>query len=163
MASSKTAGGPGPAPTKDKAQGRAAAGARVKSTSPATLQSQPGRLEAWWVMAAGWAVPGLGYFLKRKWIRGALILISVAAMWYLGLAMQGQIYAFNIGDPLDILGWVGDFCAGALYFGTRMAGAGAGNAYTVIGNYGTMFLIAGGLLNLLAASDARDVYLGKKR
>lgn len=154
-----------PSKTVDKAQSRSGAGATSKSgaSSRTRAAARPASLEAWWVMAAGWAVPGLGYFLNRKWIRGVLILVCVVGMFWLGLALQGQIYGFNTGDPLDILGWIGDICAGALYFITRAVGAGGGNAYSVMGDYGTKFLIAAGLLNLLAASDARDVYLGKKQ
>lgn len=114
-------------------------------------------------MAAGWLLPGLGYFISRKWIRGLLVFISVVGMFGIGLALKGQLYAFNLGDLLAILGWIGDLCAGLLYFFARMLGGGAGNLLGVMGDYGTKFLIAAGLLNLLAAADARDVYLGKKK
>lgn len=117
----------------------------------------------WWIVLLGWLFPGLGYFLGRKWIRGVLVLVSVVVMFGIGLALQGHIYGFNTRNLLDMLGWVGDICNGVLYFFTEMAGGGAGNAYTVMGNYGSMFLIAGGLLNLLAAADARDVMLGRKQ
>ncbi|HUX67040.1 MAG TPA: DUF6677 family protein [Terriglobales bacterium] len=129
---------------------------------PATRAPSQG-MAGWWVVALGWLLPGLGYFVKRKWVRGALVFASVVGMFGLGLALRGQIYAFNTGDVLDILGWVGDICAGTLYFLTRLLGAGAGNPYSVMGDYGTKFLIAAGLLNLLAASDARDVFLGRKK
>lgn len=117
----------------------------------------------WWVLGLGWLFPGMGYFLRGKWVRGALVFLSVVGMFGLGLALRGQVYAFNTGDILDMLGWVGDICAGALYFIARMVvGATAGNAFSVMGDYGTKFLIAAGLLNLLAAADARDVSLGRK-
>lgn len=129
----------------------------------ATTASKPSAISGWWVVAAGWLFPGLGYFLNRKWIRGGLVFASVIGMFGLGLAMHGQTYAFNTGDVLAILGWIGDICAGLLYFVTRALGLGVGNPYTVMGDYGTKFLIAAGLLNLLAAADARDVFLGKKK
>lgn len=122
-----------------------------------------GAMDAAWVTVAGWLVPGLGYFLRKRWVRGGLILVSVVGMFLLGLALHGQIYSFNTGDPLDILGWIGDVCAGLLYVVSRIAGVGAGNPSSVMGDYGTKFLIAAGLLNLLAASDARDIFLGKKK
>lgn len=110
-----------------------------------------------------WLIPGLGYFLLKKWIRGGLILVSVLGMFFIGLALQGHLYGFNLGDILDILGWVGDFCNGGLYFVSRLLGGGAGNPYTVMGDYGTKFLIASGLLNILAAADVRDLALGRKQ
>ncbi len=111
---------------------------------------------------ASWLVPGLGYLLLRKWIRGALIAVSIFAMFLLGLGMQGQLFAVNGKNLLDILGWIGDLCNGLPYMIARMAGDGAGNLYTVTGDYGSMFLVASGLLNLLAAADVRDVALGRK-
>lgn len=110
-----------------------------------------------------WLIPGLGYFLLKKWIRGGLVLASVLGMFLIGLALQGHVYSFNLGDILDILGWVGDICNGAMYFLTRLVGGGAGNPYTVMGDYGTKFLIASGLLNILAAADVRDLALGRKQ
>lgn len=110
-----------------------------------------------------WLVPGLGYFLLRKWTRGALVTICVVAMFALGLALQGSLYSFNTTNLLDILGWVGDLCGGLLYFVTQMLGAGLGNKFAVMGDYGSKFLIAAGLLNILAAADVRDVALGRKR
>ncbi|HVA63571.1 MAG TPA: DUF6677 family protein [Terriglobales bacterium] len=136
---------------------------RATPPSPSRTTASASGMASWWVVALGWLFPGMGYFVNRKWVRGALVLVSVAGMFGLGLALKGQIYGFNTGDVLDILGWVGDICAGALYFLTRALGAGAGNPFTVMGDYGTKFLIAAGLLNLLAAADARDVYLGKKK
>ena len=41
-------------------------------------------------------------------------------MFLIGLGMQGRIYKPNGGDILDILGFVGDAGAGALYFLARI-------------------------------------------
>lgn len=111
---------------------------------------------------ATWLAPGLGYFLLRKWVRGWLVLVSILAMFFLGLAMQGQLFGANTKNLLDVLGWIGDICNGLPYMITRAAGGGAGNLYTVTGDYGSMFMIASGLLNILAAADVRDVALGRK-
>ena len=132
-------------------------------TQAAKTGAAGGGFEAWWVVALGWLLPGLGYMLNRKWVRGVLAFTCVVGMFGLGLALRGKIYAFNTGDMLDMLGWVGDLCAGLIYFFSRALGAGGANPSTVMADYGTKFLIAAGLLNLLAASDARDVFLGKKK
>lgn len=116
-----------------------------------------------WLVALSWLVPGLGYLLLRKWVRGGLVIACVAGMFFIGLAMQGSLYGFNTTNLLDILAWVGDICNGLLYFVTRLAGAGVGDKFLVMGDYGSTFLIAGGLLNILAAADVRDVALGRKR
>jgi hypothetical protein len=138
----------------------------MKTMAPSPSVKRPaaaGATAGWWVLLLGWLFPGMGYFVSGKWVRGALVFASVVGMFGLGLALRGQIYGFNTGDILDMLGWVGDLCAGALYFIARaVVGVTVGNAFTVMGDYGTKFLIAAGLLNLLAAADARDVVLGRK-
>lgn len=135
----------------------------VANAKPSQSTSQSAAAGAWWVLLLGWLLPGMGYFVARKWVRGSLVLVSVVGMFGLGLAMRDRVFGFNTSNILDMLGWIGDLCAGALYFLTRLVGAGAGNPYSVLGDYGTNFLIAAGLLNLLAAADARDVVLGRKR
>src|ERR671922_249998 len=65
--------------------------------------------------AVGWLIPGAGHMIQKRWIRGALLFISIVTMFLLGLAMQGRIYKANGGDILDILGFVGDVGAGAPY------------------------------------------------
>lgn len=134
--------------------------ARSRTSQPS---AQPATAGGWWIVLLGWLLPGMGYFLARKWVRGSLVFVCVIGMFCLGLAMHGKVFGFNTSNILDMLGWIGDLCAGALYFITRLVGGGVGNSYSVIGDYGTNFLIAAGLLNLLAASDARDVVLGRKR
>ena len=53
---------------------------------------------------AGWLVPGLGHILLKRWARGGLIFLSVSIMFFAGVGMQGKVYAFNLGQLLDILG-----------------------------------------------------------
>ena len=73
---------------------------------------------------AGWLFPGLGHFIQRRWIRGLLLMSAVFVMFFAGLGMQGKVYSLNTGDLLDMLGFVGDLGAGALYFIARSNGLG---------------------------------------
>src|ERR1035437_6207383 len=68
----------------------------------------------------GWLIPGGGHILLKRYGRGILLLVSVVAMFLIGLGMQGRIYKPNGGDILDILGFVGDVGSGALYFLARL-------------------------------------------
>src|ERR1700693_526301 len=72
------------------------------------------------VLIAGWLIPGAGHFMLRKWIRGSLLLVSIAAMFLLGLALKGKIYSPNTGDLLDILNFAGDLGNGLLYVLARI-------------------------------------------
>src|SRR5438128_12372307 len=77
----------------------------------------------------GWLVPGAGHFLLKKYGRGALLMTSVFAMFFIGLWMDGKIYTPNTGDILDMLGFVGDFGAGGLYLLGRTMDWGTGAVY----------------------------------
>jgi hypothetical protein len=112
---------------------------------------------------AGWLLPGLGHFIQRRWIRGLLIMLSVFVMFFAGLGMQGKVYAFNTGDLLDILGFIGDIGAGALYFVARMMDWGIGNIHRAVADYGTKYIVVAGLLNVIAAVDAHHIAIGKKQ
>ena len=73
-------------------------------------------------LLAGWLVPGAGHLLLGKWIRAALLMISILAMFAIGIALQGKVYSPNTGEPLDILGFAGDLGAGVLYGLARLLG-----------------------------------------
>ncbi|HTK95334.1 MAG TPA: DUF6677 family protein [Terriglobales bacterium] len=110
----------------------------------------------------GWFIPGGGHFVQKKWIRGALLLVSVVSMFWLGIAMGGKVYVGNAGDLLDILGFVGDAGGGLLYILARNLEWGATSIATASGNYGSIFIIVAGLLNIVSAVDAHEIALGKK-
>src|SRR5215467_1406868 len=110
----------------------------------------------------GWLIPGAGHLLLKRYTRGVLLMVSVLAMFLLGLAMQGRIYQPNGGDILDILGFVGDVGAGALYVLARINDWGGAAISHATADYGTKYLIVAGLLNFIAAADAHHIALGKK-
>ncbi len=110
----------------------------------------------------GWLIPGGGHILLKRYVRGILLLVSVLAMFLIGLGMQGRIYKPNGGDILDILGFVGDAGAGVLYFLARIMDWGNVLAANAAADYGKTFLIVAGLLNFIAAADAHHIALGKK-
>jgi hypothetical protein len=112
--------------------------------------------------AVGWLIPGAGHLIQKRWIRGALLLVSIFTMFLLGLAMQGRVYKPNGGDILDILGFVGDVGAGGLYIVTRAMDWGQGAIAHATADYGTKYLIVAGLLNFIAVADAYHIAIGKK-
>jgi hypothetical protein len=113
--------------------------------------------------AIGWLVPGAGHLIQKRWIRGLLLLASVAGMFLFGLAMQGKVYKSNTGDLLDILGFVGDLGSGGLYFLARMFDWGGIAITSANADYGTKFIVVAGLLNIMAAVDAYHIAIGKKQ
>jgi hypothetical protein len=113
--------------------------------------------------AAGWLVPGLGHLIQKRWIRGLLLMMSVCAMFFLGLGMQGKIYAANTGDILEMLGFVGDIGAGGLYIVSAGMGWGQGAIHRATADYGTKYIIVAGLLNIICAVDAYHIAIKKKK
>ena len=112
-------------------------------------------------LIAGWLVPGAGHFLLRKWGRGALLSVSILAMFSIGIAMQGKLYA-GAHDILEMLGLAGDLGNGLLYLVSRAAGLGADQITITTGDYGTRFIVVAGLLNVIAAVDAHNLRTGRK-
>ena len=113
--------------------------------------------------AVGWLIPGAGHMIQKRWIRGMLLFLSIVCLFLLGLAMQGRIYKANGGDILDILGFVGDVGAGALYIITFAMDWGQGAIAFATADYGTKFMIVAGLLNFIAIADAYHIAIGKKQ
>lgn len=113
-------------------------------------------------VVAGWLLPGGGHFWQRKWGRGALLLVSIAAMFALGLAMRGKLYRYNPADIVDTLAWLADLGAGGLYFAAGFFGYNVPEPPSAVADYGTKYLLVAGLLNMLAVLDAYDIAVGKK-
>jgi len=112
-------------------------------------------------LIAGWLVPGAGHFLVRKPIRGVLLAISIIAMFVISLAMQGKLYT-SAQDILSLLGMAGDLGSGLLYFVSRGLGLGAQPTQTTVADYGRVFIVVAGLLNVIAAVDAHNLRTGRK-
>ena len=137
----------------------------VADAPAAAAKAQPQQITTMSVvaLALGWLVPGAGHLLQKRWGRGLLLMMSVVAMFVLGILMEGKIYAFNTGDILDILGFVGDLGAGALYVVARALDIGRGAINLATADYGTKYVIVSGLLNIISAVDAYDIAIGKKQ
>jgi hypothetical protein len=110
----------------------------------------------------GWLLPGLGHLAQKRWLRGALLMASITAMFLLGVLMEGKIYTANTGDILDMLGFVGDLGAGGLYLISRTQDWGHGAINLATADYGTKAIIIAGLLNIISAVDAHHIAIGKK-
>ena len=138
----------------------------VRPAAPAAKAApvaQPNATMAIIAPAVGWLIPGAGHLIQKRWIRGVLLMICIVAMFWLGLLMQGKVYTPNTGDLLDILGFIGDLGAGGLYIVSRAVGAGQTAIINAVADYGTKFIVVAGLLNVIAAVDAHQIALGKKR
>jgi len=133
------------------------------SSAKSAAPPQPLTMMSLVAPALGWLIPGAGHLLQKRWGRGLLLMLSVVAMFVLGVLMEGKVYAFNTGDILDILGFVGDLGAGGLYIVARARDIGPGAINLATADYGTKYIIVAGLLNIISAVDAYDIAMGKKK
>jgi len=135
--------------------------AKTKPSEP-LVETAPITLMTVAAPAIAWLIPGAGHLIQKRWIRGGLLMVSIVAMFLLGLAMQGRVYKPNGGDILDMLGFVGNLGGGGLYILTRALDWGHGAIAHATADYGTKFLIVAGLLNFIAVADAYHIAIGKK-
>jgi hypothetical protein len=113
-----------------------------------------------------WLIPGGGHFLLKKPERGVALAVSVIAMFVLGIMMRGAMFHPEGGDLLTTViyygGFIGDLLSGILYFLAVWLGYNQPDMAGHVHDYGTKFLVAAGLLNLLAMVDAFEIATGKK-
>jgi hypothetical protein len=118
------------------------------------------------VVGLGWLLPGGGHFLLKRSGRGALLMVSVILMFLLGLMMRGAMFQPQTGDILTTIiycgGFLGDLASGLLYLLASWLGYSQPDVAGHVHDYGTKFLVAAGLLNILAMVDAYEIATGKK-
>jgi hypothetical protein len=139
-----------------KVQASAVAGSKVMDGNTA------GGVFPAMVLLAAWLVPGAGHAMLGKWVRAALLMGSILAMFAIGIALHGKVYTPNTGEPLDMLGFAGDLGVGALYGVARLLGWGQAPVLVAVADYGTKFIVVAGMLNIVAAVDAHSLASGRK-
>jgi hypothetical protein len=121
----------------------------------------------WWLGLAGWAVPGLGHCLQRRWVRGGLIAGAVWGTFLIGLLLGGHLFTIGAQDrglPLLLHGlpMAANVGSGCLYLFCSMTNTGfTEQAARVTFEYGNTFLLVAGLLNYLGMLDAFDIAVGR--
>jgi hypothetical protein len=118
------------------------------------------------VLVLAWLIPGGGHFLLKRPGRGALLAACVVSTFVLGLMMRGALFSPQTGDILTTVIYVGGFLAnvmnGILYLLTSWLGYNQPDVAGHVHDYGTKFLVAAGLLNILAMVDAFEIATGRK-
>ncbi len=118
------------------------------------------------VVAIGWIVPGGGHFFLKRHGRGAILAACVAITFLFGLMMRGAMFKPETGDMLTTIIYVGGFvsnvASGLLYLATVWLGYAQIDVAGHVHDYGTKFLVAAGLMNILAMVDAFEIAVGRK-
>jgi hypothetical protein len=114
------------------------------------------------IAAAGWIVPGLGHLLLGRWGRALIFFISVAGLSVMGYLMSGDVFPPHSGDPFGTLGFIADACSGVFYALARWLEAAGPDVSRAAGDYGTRFIAAAGVVNLLGVFDAYEIAVGRR-
>jgi hypothetical protein len=114
------------------------------------------------IAAAGWFVPGLGHLLLGRWGRALIFFISVAGLSVMGYLMRGDVFPPHSGDPFGTLGFIADACSGVFYALARWLEAAGPDVSRAAGDYGTRFIAAAGVVNLLSVFDAYEIAVGRR-
>ena len=112
--------------------------------------------------AAGWLIPGLGHALQKMWGRAVACFLTVGALVFFGAGMRGNVFSSRGTDAFEYLGYVADMGAGGFYLLAKYIERDGSDVSHADGDYGTRFMAAAGVLNLLAALHAYEAARGRK-
>ena len=135
------------------------------STVTNGLTSQQGsrnEARALLIGVAGWLVPGLGHALQKMWGRAAACFLTVGALVFLGAGMRGNVFSSRGTDAFEYLGYLADIGTGGFYIVARNMETDGSDVSHADGDYGTRFIAAAGVLNMLAALHAYEAARGRK-
>jgi hypothetical protein len=111
---------------------------------------------------AGWLVPGLGHALQKMWGRAAACFLAVGILVVIGSGMRGNLFQSGDTDAFGRLGYIADVGTGSFYWLAKSLEVKGPDVSRADGDYGTRFLAAAGVLNLLAALHAYEAARGRK-
>jgi hypothetical protein len=119
------------------------------------------------VVFLAWLLPGAGHFFVGRKGRGGIILGTVLLTFVVGVLMNGPLFKpTGAGDVLSRLiqygGFIGDLAVGLPYLIASWLGYGPPDVAGPNPDYGSKFIVAAGLLNILAMVDAYEITTRQK-
>ena len=114
------------------------------------------------VAIAAWIVPGLGHLLLRRWARALGFFVAAGGLALAGYALRGEVFTSRSSDTFGALGFLADLGSGVFYLLSRYLEIGGSDISLAVGDYGTRFIAAAGIVNLLAVVDACGIALRRR-
>jgi hypothetical protein len=110
---------------------------------------------------AAWIIPGLGHLLLQRWGRACAIFLAVGGLAVTGYFLRGVAFPIHLSDfrtdPLTFLGGIGDAGSGIFYLLAGVLEKAGADVSRAAGDYGTRFIAAAGVANILCAADAYEI------
>ena len=130
--------------------------------SPTPAATRKGNALAPFVAIAAWLVPGLGHLLLGRWGRALGFFVSVGGLAITGYLLRGNVFPPHSGDPFGTLGFFADAASGVFYYLSRVFEAAGPDVSRAAGDYGTRFIAAAGVVNVLAIFDVLEIASGRR-
>jgi len=115
------------------------------------------------VAVLAWLVPGAGHLVLRRWQRALAFFIAVGGLAVSGYLMRGNVFRLHSQDPFGTLGFLADASSGVFYWLSRVFEKAGPNVSRAAGDYGTRFIAAAGIVNVLGVCDAFEIARGRRR
>jgi hypothetical protein len=109
-----------------------------------------------------WLVPGMGHLLLGRWGRALVFFGAVGGLVVTGYLLRGNVFPPHSGDPFGTLGFVADAGAGVFYYFSRFFEGAGPDVSRAAGDYGTRFIAAAGVVNVLAVLDVIEIATGRR-
>ena len=91
-----------------------------------------------------------------------LFFAAVAGLAMTGYVMRGNVFPPHSHDPFGTLGFLADAGSGLFYLLARVFEAAGPDVSRAAGDYGTRFIAAAGVVNILSAFDAYEIASGRR-
>ena len=114
------------------------------------------------LLVLAWLMPGAGHLALGKRSRALAFAAVIAIALLVGWKLDGNLYRPVEGQPLTRLATLGAMGVGAPYFALRYGAGYEGDPLSGGFEYGTVFLLSAGLMNLLLVLDTWDIANGRK-
>ncbi|MGH9746394.1 MAG: DUF6677 family protein [Candidatus Acidiferrales bacterium] len=143
-------------------QEASSAPADIHEAGPAAAAPVKKAPDALSIAILAWLVPGLGHFLLHRKGRAIVFFLAVGGLAIVGFVMRGNVFPPRSVDPFGTLGFLADAASGIFYVLARLVERAGPDVSRAAGDYGTRFIAAAGVVNLIAAFDAYEIATGRR-
>jgi hypothetical protein len=139
-----------------------AAPPEIHESLPAPSPSTKRKSDPVSIAFAAWLVPGLGHFLLNCKGRALGFFIAAGCLALIGFHLRGNIFPPHSIDPFGTLGFLADAASGIFYLSGKILERAGPDVARAAGDYGTRFIAAAGVVNLVAVFDAYEIASGRR-
>ncbi len=130
--------------------------------SAAPLTSKVPSVSPLSIALASWLIPGLGHFLLGRIGRAIVFFVAVGGLATVGIQARGNVFPPRTADPFGTLGFWADAASGIFYLLARVLERAGPDVSRAAGDYGTRFIAAAGIVNVIAIFDAYEIASGRR-